>query len=71
MLKYTLLITSTILLTACATTPESRAKELAYCEQMESRMGTDHVHDHASARGAGVDPMNVTHARCRELLSRD
>lgn len=55
-------------LAACVTTPAHPAKELAYCEQMERHMGTDHRHDHAEAKGMGVNPMNVSHARCRQML---
>ena len=55
-------------LAACATTPEERSKELAYCERMEKDMGTQHVHDHAEAKGMGINPMNVTHERCRQML---
>ena len=25
-------------------------------------------HDHAEAKGMGMNPMNVTHARCRAML---
>lgn len=57
-------------LAACVTTPESRAKELAYCQRMEQEMGLNHVHDHAEAKGQGVNPMHVTHERCKELLGK-
>lgn len=55
-------------LASCATIPNARPEEIAYCEQMERRMGTDHTHDHSAARGAGIDPMSVTHERCRKML---
>lgn len=55
-------------LAACVTTPEMRAKELAYCERMEREMGVGHTHDHAESKGMGMNPMNVTHARCRQML---
>jgi hypothetical protein len=68
MLKVALAAAAAVSLAACVTTPETRAKELAYCEQMERQMGTEHVHDHAAAKGAGVNPMNVTHHRCQQML---
>lgn len=55
-------------LSACVTTAEKRALERTYCERMEREMGVNHTHDHAEAKGMGVNPMNVTHARCREML---
>lgn len=68
MLKIALVSAAALPLAACVTTAESRSKELAYCEQMERQMGSDHVHDHSTAKGAGIDPMNVTHDRCRQIL---
>lgn len=68
MLKIALAILIAAPLAACATIPADPAKELAYCEQMERHMGTEHRHDHAEAKGMGVNPMNVTHARCRQML---
>jgi hypothetical protein len=56
-------------LAACATTPEPGSAEFAYCERMEREMGTEHRHDHAEARGMGMNPMNVTHDRCRRMLA--
>lgn len=55
-------------LTACVTTPEPSAAEMSYCQMMEREMGAGHVHDHAEAKGMGMSPMNVTHARCRQML---
>jgi hypothetical protein len=68
MLKIALAVAAALPLAACVTTPETRAKEFAYCEQMERQMGTEHVHDHGAAKTAGVNPMNVTHARCQQML---
>lgn len=68
MLKVILLLVAALPLAACVTTPETRAKELAYCERMEREMGVQHTHDHATAKGAGINPMNVTHDRCRQKL---
>jgi starvation-inducible outer membrane lipoprotein len=71
MTKTVLATTMLLALAACTTTADAGAKERAYCEQMERRMATNHTHDHSAARGAGIDPMNVTHARCRKLLGLD
>jgi hypothetical protein len=68
MIKPTLAATVTLPLAACVTTPADPAKELAYCERMERQMGTEHAHDHAEIKGMGMNPMNVSHARCREML---
>jgi hypothetical protein len=67
-LRIALSIAGAVPLAACVTTADASPTELAYCEQMEREMGTDHTHDHAQAKGAGLDPMNVTHARCRQML---
>ena len=55
-------------LSACATTREYTAEERAYCQEMEQRMGTNHVHDQSSIKARGINPMNVTHSRCRRIL---
>ena len=55
-------------LAACVTTPETQAQEMAYCQKMEREMGVGHIHDHAEARGMGMNPMRVTHDRCRQML---
>jgi starvation-inducible outer membrane lipoprotein len=68
MFRIALTIVAALPLAACVTTPDASPTEFAYCQQMEREMGTDHAHDHAHAKGMGLDPMNVTHARCRELL---
>ena len=68
MLKTVLAIATALPLAACVTTADADSRELAYCERMEREMGTDHTHDHGQAKGMGVDPMNVTHARCRQML---
>lgn len=66
MLKIAFVAVVALPLAACATTPSS--SELAYCQQMERRMGTDQAHDHAQSKGMGLESMNVSHARCREIL---
>lgn len=58
-------------LLACATTQETRDRELAYCQRMEQEMGLGHVHDHSEAKGMGMNPMRVTHDRCRRLIGAD
>lgn len=68
MLKIALSLTAALSLAACVTTTELTADERAYCERMERQMGTDHRHDHAEAKGVGMNPMNVSHARCRQML---
>ena len=68
MLKIVLPIAAAVPLAACVTTAETQAKEMAYCERMEREMGVEHSHDHAEAKSMGVDPMNVSHARCRQML---
>jgi len=55
-------------LAACATIQDPTPQELAYCENMERQMGVEHRHDHAEAKGVGVNPMNVSHNRCRAML---
>lgn len=71
MTKIVMAAAALLTLAACATTADAGAKERAYCEQMERRMATNHTHDHSAARGAGIDPMSVTHTRCRKLLGLD
>ena len=68
MLKITLALVAVLPLAACVTTHQPSTQELAYCQKMEREMGTDHMHDHAEARGMGMNPMNVSHARCREMM---
>ena len=68
MLKICVAVSSAFLITACVTTPEMRANELAYCQRMEREMGVNHIHDHTDAKGMGIDPMHVTHNRCRKIL---
>jgi hypothetical protein len=68
MIRIVLACAAVLSLAACVTTPEARSAELAYCERMERDMGLDHTHDHAEAKGMGMNPMRVTHARCRRML---
>lgn len=68
MLKIVVALAGALPLMACATTSEVTAEERAYCEGMERETGVDHRHDHSEAKGMGMNPMNVTHARCRTML---
>jgi starvation-inducible outer membrane lipoprotein len=68
MIRTMLVLTLALPVAACVTTPETRARELAYCQRMEQEMGLTHVHDHGEAKGQGLNPMRVTHDRCRKLL---
>ncbi|MGV3555092.1 MAG: hypothetical protein ACO1OD_07535 [Croceibacterium sp.] len=59
-----------LVLAGCATTdPERLAAERESCERMERNMGLGQAHDHQAMKGAGLNPMNLTHARCQQLLS--
>lgn len=50
---------------AFAATAEERAK----CEEMEKQMGTEQRHEHSQDKGQGPSAMNLTHARCKEILA--
>jgi hypothetical protein len=50
---------------AFAATAEERAK----CEEMEKQMGTEQRHEHSQDKGQGPSAMNMTHARCKEILA--
>lgn len=63
-----LLIVAALPLAACATTSQSRAEKLAYCQAMQSEMGTDTLHDHAASKGMAPNSMNLNHDQCRQLL---
>lgn len=68
MSKLAFVLFASLPLAGCVTTSTPTSQELAYCERMEQQMGTDNRHDHGEAKGRGIDPMNVTHARCRRML---
>ena len=57
------------LLGACATMPPTSA-ELESCQRMESGMGVGQAHDHNGMRGTGPNPMNLSHARCQQILKQ-
>jgi hypothetical protein len=56
------------LLGACATVPPTSA-ELESCRKMESEMGVGQIHDHNEMKGRGINPMNLSHARCMQILN--
>lgn len=55
------------LLGACATVPPTSA-ELESCQKMEREMGVGQMHDHNEMKGRGINPMNLSHARCMDIL---
>lgn len=61
-----------MILAACATTNGASytAEERASCVEMEKDMGTATVHDHNAMKGMGMNPMNITHERCQEILAQ-
>lgn len=68
MKKFSVLgIAPVVLLGACATVPPTSA-EIESCRKMESEMGVGQVHDHNEMKGRGINPMNLSHARCMEIL---
>ena len=64
----TIAILPLLLLGAWATT--STAEQRASCEDMERDMGLGTTHDHAAMKGAGRNPMNLTHERCQQILAQ-
>lgn len=68
MKSYAIAVMSlTALLGACATTPATEA-EIASCREMEGKMGLAPTHDHAEMKNQGMNPMNLSHARCQQIL---
>lgn len=55
---------------ACVTTPASVEAQRASCEKMEADMGLNTTHDHAAMKGLGVNPMNLSHEQCQQILGR-
>jgi hypothetical protein len=37
---------------------------------MEQTMGTNTTHDHGEMKGRGINPMNITHQRCQQILAQ-
>jgi hypothetical protein len=59
----------TMALGACASVPATSA-EVESCRKMESDMGLGTRHDHQEMKGMGLNPMNISHSRCMEILGR-
>ena len=57
---------------ACATTPSISytEEERASCQRMEADMGLNSPHDHAAMKGTGMNPMNLSHDRCMQILRK-
>ena len=55
------------LLGACVTVPPTSA-EIESCRKMEREMGLGQRHDHNEMKGRGLNPMNLSHARCQQIL---
>lgn len=70
-MKYSMILAllPASLLGACATVPPTSA-ELESCQRMESEMGIGQTHDHNGMRGQGLNPMNLSHARCQQILKQ-
>lgn len=56
-------------LAGCATT-RATAEQRASCERMEQSMGLGTTHDHAAMKGMGMNPMNLSHERCQQILAQ-
>lgn len=56
-----------LFLAACATTPPTTA-EIDSCRTMEGQMGLQSPHDHGEMKQQGLNPMNLSHDRCRRIL---
>lgn len=71
MKKFTIMLVPILALAGCATTADADelAAQRASCEKMEREMGLDSTHDHQAMKGQGLNPMNLTHERCKQLLS--
>jgi len=37
---------------------------------MEQTMGTNMTHDHNEMKGMGMNSMNLSHARCQQILAQ-
>jgi PBP1b-binding outer membrane lipoprotein LpoB len=58
-----------VLLSGCVTTPATQA-EIESCQEMERDMGLNQTHDHNEMKNQGRNPMNLSHARCVEILGK-
>jgi hypothetical protein len=59
-----------IALGGCVTTRTATAEERASCERMEQDMGLGTPHDHNAMKGLGLNPMNLSHERCVQILAQ-
>lgn len=57
-------------LSGCATMRDATPEQRASCERMEQTMGTNTTHDHNEMKGMGMNPMNLSHARCQQILAQ-
>ena len=57
-------------LAGCVTTRPATMEQRASCEQMERNMGLNTTHDHAAMKGMGMNPMNLNHQRCVQILAQ-
>lgn len=64
---FVAVILCTFMLGGCATT-KATADEIASCKRMEEAMGTNTTHDHGEMKGRGINPMNLSHERCQQIL---
>lgn len=71
MRRATFLTILPLLLPACATSHITYTEaELESCRKMEQTMGVQTTHDHDAMRGAGMNPMNLSHERCQQILAK-
>lgn len=56
-----------LFLAACATTPPTSA-QIESCRAMEANMGLQTPHDHNEMKQRGINPMNLSHDRCAQIL---
>lgn len=68
--KFWSVTVAAALLSACATTRIASMEERAYCERMAEQMGTGTTHDHGEMKGMPSSGMNLSHARCRQILGK-
>lgn len=60
---------SMISLGGCVTTRATQ-EQRASCERMEQAMGVNTTHDHGEMKGRGINPMNISHQRCQQILAQ-
>jgi hypothetical protein len=68
MFKVLVAVALALPLAACVTTSAVSEEDMAHCRQMQAQMGAAEQHDHAEAKGQGTSAMNMTHARCRQMM---